>query len=301
MPQIRQHDRYFSDGHHNHPLHRLAREPVVALHEAVPPSELGLAEYQFAQVPVRTSTFSALRRAERVHREVRCLLPYGAGNRLADVEYTEGESWARNLVGMTSSRRQYQHPIQDAQACVPFQAGVCHEHAVVAYARLASETINAPVRFQSDAQSDHGFVLIGDHRDPQWGERDSVIVDAYVAYPSACTLAQANQLYQPGMSLVERGPQQAPDPDASFLRVHYQGTDTINRQLSRSHYPPIGQRLLTQVRAHVAQHNPYSGLRTAARDPSTGYRSEDVVTSETTDRLTRSAVRRQQVAYQISD
>ncbi|PPZ37261.1 type III effector, partial [Escherichia coli] len=81
--------------------------------------------------------------------------------------------------------------IPNALMAARYQAGNCNEMADVSYTLLAQKRINAPVLLLDDNDWDHKYVLIGDPRDQIWGEKNTVVVDPWVRYPSATTLDQS--------------------------------------------------------------------------------------------------------------
>ena len=296
MPRIRQYDRYFSEGLTASPLERLDHETIVTIHAAVTPQNIDLPAYRSKKVEVDSTTLTALRIADRTHQEVKCLLPYGSGNRKAEVIYTEGESWAREEIqhALAMEHANDSH-FKMNKHVLAFQAGNCGEHAAIAYALLARHTIAAPVRFVADLHKDHGYVTIGDCRDRRWGEKNTVVVDAWVSHPSACTLAHS-KYDGAGMTAFERSVNAPPDPDAEIADVDHIGSDTVNSLLSASGLPPIGEQLLHHVYA-LKRHTPLmKPTKSVAKDPSTRYTDNRVTSGETMDHIALSTVQRQRAA-----
>jgi len=102
--------------------------------------------------------------------------------------------------------------LEYARAGAEAQGGACVEHASLAYAALATRKIDAPVMRVSDRNVDHAYVVIGDPRDPRWGEKNTVVVDPWVRYPTSFTLSESGSLnHTPFMpAVVEREPGSAP-------------------------------------------------------------------------------------------
>ncbi|MHA6911251.1 type III effector [Ralstonia pseudosolanacearum] len=232
-----------------------------------------------------------LKIAETTVRQVKRMLPYGGGNQKPDVTYTEGESWARR--SMLRDETYCQDPIQHAKEVVRYQAGNCAEHANVSYALLAGRQLNAPLLRASDGNDDHAYVLIGDPRDPYWGERDTVVVDAWVTHPSAFTLAEADDLH-PNMTPFQRSRYSAPDPDANLRNVRHVTTEEVNQYLSEYSRPDVGPALLDYIDQYVDT-NKFFNTKTSADDPSTRY-GDSSFTSKSMDRIAESTVDRQREA-----
>ncbi|OSN11422.1 hypothetical protein AU512_02830 [Lonsdalea iberica] len=162
------------------------------VHDTRSTSQLGLSGYQYKNVVVKSGTLSALADACWANRVVKKMLPHGAGNQRQDVRASSGESWAR----MHLAYQKYPHggienQIKRAQK---FQGGNCAVHAAVAVAALKERNVSQPicrVRLQLPENNSHEFVMLGDPRDPTWGERNTVVVDAWPTHPSACTLDQS--------------------------------------------------------------------------------------------------------------
>ena len=303
MPRIRQYDRYFSEGLTANPLERLAHETTVTIHAAVTPQNIDLRAYRSKKAEVESTTLTALRIADRTHQEVKCLLPYGSGNRNAEVIYTEGESWAREEIQHALAMENANKSLFSKNKHVlAFQAGNCGEHAALAYALLARQTIAAPVRFVADLHKDHGYVMIGDCRDRRWGKKNTVVVDAWVSHPSACTLAHS-RYDGTGMTAFERSVNAPPHPDAKIDAVDHIGSDTVSALLSASGLPPIGEQLLNHL-FESKRHTPVMDpTKTVAKDPSTRYTDNRVTNGETMDHIALSTVQRQRAAedhYQTS-
>ncbi len=291
MPRIRSHDRYFTSRGPTDPLDDFHRESVVKLHKSVDPSLFGLSSFRSRKVRVDSDTMDNLKIAETTIRQVKRMLPYGGGNQKPDVTYTEGESWARR--SMLRDETYCQNPIQHAKEVVRYQAGNCAEHANVSYALLAGRQLNAPLLRASDGGDDHAYVLIGDPRDPYWGERDTVVVDAWVTHPSAFTLAEADDLH-PNMTPFQRSRHSPPDPDANLSNVRHVMTEEVNQYLSEYSRPDVGPALLDYIDQYVDT-NKFFNTKTSADDPSTRY-GDSSFTSKAMDRIAESTVDRQRDA-----
>ncbi len=292
MPRIRSHDRYFTSRGPTDPLEDFHREPVVKLHKSVDPSLFGLSSFRSRKVRVDSETMDNLKIAERTVQQVKLMLPYGGGNQKPDVTYTEGESWARR--SMLRDETYCQNPIQHAKEAVRYQAGNCAEHANVSYTLLAGQQLNAPLLRVSDADDDHAYVLIGDPRDPEWGERDTVVVDAWATHPSAFTLAEADDMRPTMPPSFQRSRYSPPDPDANLRNVQHVTTEDVNQYLAEYSRPHVGPELLDHIDEYVDT-NRFFNAKTYAKDPSTRY-GDSSFTSKSMDRIAESTVDRQREA-----
>jgi len=170
------------------------------------------------------------------------------------------------------------------------------EHASLAYAALATRKIDAPVMRVSDRNVDHAYVVIGDPRDPRWGEKNTVVVDPWVRYPTSFTLSESGSLnHTPFMpAVVEREPGSAPDPDAvDLLRsVRPVSTAEVEQMLAENDLPPIGDALVEHINENVGRRLHLYDVRTGASDPSVKYSDSRLSRGKTMDKITRSVVAR---------
>ncbi|ATZ11985.1 hypothetical protein KQH34_16235 [Erwinia amylovora] len=161
------------------------------VHETHSASSLGLSGYQHREVVVSSGTMSALADASWANRVVKNVLPHGAGNQQHSIHATSGESWARMHLGYEKySGGGITNHLKRAQK---FQGGNCSVHASIAAAALKSKGVDRPIcrmRIRLPEDNSHEFVMLGDHREPHFGERNTVVVDAWPAHPSASTLDQ---------------------------------------------------------------------------------------------------------------
>lgn len=162
------------------------------VHDTRSASQLGLSGYQHKNVVVKPGTLSALADACWANRVVKNMLPHGAGNQRQDVRASSGESWAR--MHLASEKFPHGGFVNQMKRAQKFQGGNCAVHAAIAVAALKERNVSQPicrVRLRLPEDTSHEFVLLGDPRDRQWGERNTVVVDAWPTHPSACTLKQA--------------------------------------------------------------------------------------------------------------
>ncbi|RLM27742.1 hypothetical protein BIY29_01265 [Brenneria alni] len=292
------HDRYFPGGRVVNPLANLAQEPVVKLHEAVSARTLGIGNYEGRHISVNSSTMAHLGLAQETLRKVKMMLPYGAGNQTAEVVYTGGESWARTKMARNVPLNNL---ISDALHFARCQAGNCSEMADLTYALLAQTRINAPVMRVNDTHWDHAYVLIGDPRDQSWGESNTVVVDPWVRYPSASTLAQAVNRTPKFSSYLSRSCNEAPVPEAQALNnIRHITTDEVERYLPSINSPAIGDELLEDLYIFRALDN-MRDEKIVARDPSTLYSSPDHPASAMDDIAQATVDRQRAVQWAWSD
>ncbi|ARF52720.1 hypothetical protein [Pantoea stewartii] len=162
------------------------------VHQTYSASSLGLpGGYQHREVVVSSGTMSALADASWANRVVKNVIPHGAGNQRHSILATSGESWARMHLGYEKySGVGITNQLKRAQK---FQGGNCSVHAAVASAALKSKGVDRPIsrmRIRLPGDNSHELVMLGDHRAPHYGERNTVVVDAWPAHPSASTLDQ---------------------------------------------------------------------------------------------------------------
>ncbi|QTF09515.1 type III effector [Brenneria izadpanahii] len=291
------HNRYFPGRVTVNPLENFSSERTVKLHDAASAQELGIGAYEGKRVSVSASTMEHLQLAQEALRKVKMLLPYGAGNQTAEVLYTGGESMARTYM---VRRTPFSSPIQAAWDAARHQSGNCQEFASVSYTLLAQQSINAPVSFVKDQNWCHAYVLIGDPRDQTWGEKNTVVVDPWVRYPSAVTLQESKNRTPALPALYQRPPNAAPLPAALTLNhIKHVTSGEVANYLRQNQYPPIG-------RSYI-QLNDYYGVlsslldeRLVAKDPSTRY-SSDALSARSMDDIAQATVSRQRAAQQAWD
>lgn len=164
---------------------------TVRAHRHFSPRDLGMGGLSNApkRVAVSSETFRHLEVAEVVNQVVKDAIVAGAGNQKLDILATGGESWARRELGNKKFERG--HTQSQLQRVQYSQGGHCSTHAAMSAAVLAQHELNAPIVQIWEHQQDHVYALIGDPRDRVYGEHNTVVVDAWVGAPSACTLAEA--------------------------------------------------------------------------------------------------------------
>nr|WP_113864794.1 type III effector [Brenneria salicis]NMN92377.1 hypothetical protein [Brenneria salicis ATCC 15712 = DSM 30166]RBP67717.1 hypothetical protein DES54_101239 [Brenneria salicis ATCC 15712 = DSM 30166]RLM32313.1 hypothetical protein BHG07_00325 [Brenneria salicis ATCC 15712 = DSM 30166] len=291
------HNRYFPGGVTVNPLELFNQEPVVKLHEAVSAQELGIGVYEGKHIRVNSSTTEHLQLAQETLRKTKMMMPYGAGNQKVEMVYTRGESSARVIMHRATTKKSAAIP--NALMAARYQAGNCNEMADVSYTLLAQKRINAPVLLLDDNDWDHKYVLIGDPRDQIWGEKNTVVVDPWVRYPSATTLDQSIKRNPSSNVQYQRAPNAAPLPSAQELNsINHITTAEINQFLVAEKLPPIGVNLLRHFYQTVLQN--MSDEKIVAQDPSTRY-SSDNVNARTMDDIAQATVSRQRAAQQVWD
>lgn len=274
------------------PLSGLGAQSVVKIHKECEPEELGVSSFSCRKVTVRSTTLKNLKIASEVLREVRHMLPHGPGNQEANVVLSKGESWARASVARTRVNRS-STVLEYARAAAEAQGGSCKEHASLAYAALSTRTINAPVMRVNDRNVDHSYVVIGDPRDPQWGERNTVVVDPWVRLPTAVTLAEGGPLgYTLGPGGDLRSVNAPPDPDATDLLSSIQPVSRaeVEQMLAENDMPAIGDALVDYIDENVKPQVHFYDIRPSARDPSVKYSDSRLSGGKTMDQMTSAAL-----------
>ncbi|MFC3394771.1 type III effector [Brenneria rubrifaciens] len=292
------HDRYFPGGATVNPLENFSQEHVVKLHDAVDAQELGIGVFKGQHVIVNSSTMEHLNLAQETLRKAKMLMPYGAGNQKVDMFYTGGESFMR--LHMQRHRSLHPAPIPNAQQVARYQAGNCGETSDISYTLLAQQRINAPVLLVRDNDWDHRYVLIGDPRDQTWGERNTVVVDPWVSYPSAVTLAQAIRRNPRPQPDYQRACNAAPLPAAQALdSISHVSTAEIMQYMVEIDFPPIGNDFLEWLSESKNESN-LLDEKIVAEDPSTRY-STNMLDARSTDDIAQATVSRQRAAQQAWD
>jgi hypothetical protein len=284
---------------------RVARErgdPTVKAHELLAPEELGLTRYANPPgeaprhvVRVRPETLKHLKAAQLAHQVVQSTFVAGAGNQVLDVLASGGESWARRKIGTAAAP---ESSLQDHLTRVQVaQGGHCTEQAAMTLATLAQMDITAPiVRIYEDSpRVDHAYTIIGDPRDPRWGEQ-TVVVDPWVCVPSASTLAQTAPVDARTGLTWSLHPLTSTGFPVDVIRP--MDTDEVNRRLPGTPAmrgvgaAPVGEALVSHIGTlHKMR---LFDVRTGT-DPSTLYTdgtetvSMDDVPQETVDRLRQGA------------
>lgn len=162
----------------------------ATVHNTVDASQLGLPAYHGYGVTVSSGTLEMLADATWANRVVKSAIPLGAGNQKADIVNSGGESWAR--LHLADAKYPGGGSTGQLKRAQKFQGGTCAVHASVAAAALQSRGVRYPVNRVRTGLPDgntHEFLLLGDRR--QSGDRNTVVVDSWATYPSACTLDQA--------------------------------------------------------------------------------------------------------------
>ncbi|MDX5628069.1 MULTISPECIES: hypothetical protein [unclassified Brenneria] len=283
------HNRYFSGESTVDPLADIRQESVVKLHDVVSADYLGITRFTGKNIRVDASTMENLKLAQETLRKVKRMLPYGAGNQKADVIYTKGESAMRLL--MLRERAASPFPVVNAKEVARHQAGNCGEQAELSYTLLAGQRVNAPVQYVSDKNWDHEYVLIGDPRDQFWGDQHTVVVDPWVRFPTAVTLAQAHNRNPdfPALYQIARNADPLPGSQALHHIKHVTSAE-VSQFMQEEGIPPIGVELLDWINDSGETQHMFDE-KNVAKDPSTRYSSNffnavsmDEIASATVDR-----------------
>jgi hypothetical protein len=267
--------------------------PIVKLHQSVSPDSLGLGSFTHARVEVSDSTLNHLRNASDVLLKTKRLLPFGAGNQKADIIHSQGESAARTVM-LIDHHPRFAAPLVAGRQAAQYQGGKCRQHSNVAYTLLAGQKIDAPVMMVNDQHQDHGYCLIGDPRDPRWGERSTVVVDAWPGYPVAGTLAQSTNRHPAFPAHYQRPPGAAPSQAAASALQDVPTVDreAVNAFLQSKELPVVGHGLLKYLSENRVSFN-LRDEKLAVRDPSVAYHSPSEPEGETMDDIDVETVEKQ--------
>ena len=295
----------------------LRRRPTALVHEEVPACRLAIPAYRHEVATVAPSTLTHLEHASQTVRLVRATLA-AASNQKPEIVLTQGESWARQRYARSQAwsrlkRRDeeglprpkgldafYARYEMDADLATQYRVGNCGQFASLSWRALAAQTINAPVQRTHDAVEDHNYLLIGDPRDPRYGETDTVVVDAWPRYPVACTLAHAKNL-NPAPTALVRSVNQAPTPEeiAAFNKVlPVVSSWEINQSLAEEGRPLVGDALLKSI--YEEKEEPFFDNRAEAKDPSTRY-TDGSGSSKTFDQIDPALIKQQDRATRVFD
>ncbi|WP_190275180.1 hypothetical protein [Collimonas fungivorans] len=283
-----------------------AEQDIVKVHENVNARALGLNSYANRTVRVSSPALEHLKAASWANRVSKQILNSGAGNQETDIHATSGESWAREILGQDAKLPQ----LQRAQVT---QGGNCPVHAAVAVAVLEKSALTAPLQRRRQTLpngNSHEFLLIGDPRVSQWGDRNTVVVDPWPGHPSACTLDQA-VLYDAktgnALPLVrlsgelreETWTERALDKKDARRMENIQPMDTekVNKKLMKKNLPAIGEQLVAHIhqeeQGNVRRGRPQLFDVRVATDPSTRYTDDHTHSGNTFDDISLRVINRQ--------
>jgi hypothetical protein len=270
-----------------------APPPTVKLHQAVSPGSLGLESFAHPRVEVSDSTLNHLRNASDVLLKTKRLFPFGAGNQKADIIHSQGESAARTAM-LIDHHPRFAAPLVAGRQAAQYQGGKCRQHSNVAYTILSGQRIDAPVMMVNDQHQDHGYCLIGDPRDPRWGETSTVVVDAWPGYPVTGTLSQSINRHPAFPAHYQRPPGAAPsDAAASALEdAPTVDREAVNAFMQSKGWPVVGHGLLKYLSENRASLN-LRDEKLAVRDPSVVYYSRSEPEGETMDDIDVETVEKQ--------
>ncbi|MFC3396161.1 hypothetical protein [Brenneria rubrifaciens] len=251
------------------------------IHQSYSAQSLGLSQYQYRTVQVKSSTMDALADAAWANKVVKNVLHAGAGNQIQDISESYGESWARNH--LASDAYSGGATINQLKRAQKFQGGNCPVSASVAAVALQGRT-DAPIyrlRTSLPQGGNHEFILLGDRRSSQWGDSNTVVVDPWPHKPSASTFDQAflqdarTGQQTPLQDVVahyrseEYKAREVSSSDRNRLsKIKPMDTDTINHKLAKQHLPTIGNDLVSHI--YATQSHKLFDARVST-DPSTHY------------------------------
>nr|WP_154324533.1 hypothetical protein [Pantoea sp. 201603H] len=184
-------------------------------------------EYQNSVMYVTPKTMDKAQLAARVMETIQsAYLPHGAGNQLASVVGSKGESFA-NTVVMRDEARQLRGRLTgfgskpqyvNAHIAATYKGGQCEEIARLVYAELAKRGSKFPVSIATfnptgKSEDKHIVALLGD---PLGREKDStVVVDAWQHFPVVTLLDKTRFPVTPDPDMDSVHFQVAPGPDAA--------------------------------------------------------------------------------------
>nr|WP_113865126.1 hypothetical protein [Brenneria salicis]NMN91100.1 hypothetical protein [Brenneria salicis ATCC 15712 = DSM 30166]RBP66598.1 hypothetical protein DES54_103128 [Brenneria salicis ATCC 15712 = DSM 30166]RLM31961.1 hypothetical protein BHG07_02375 [Brenneria salicis ATCC 15712 = DSM 30166] len=258
---------------------------IVKTHEQFSAQSLGLSSYQYRTVQVKSSTMENLAQAAWANQVVKNILHAGAGNQIKDISSSSGESWAR--AKLADDAYSGGNSLAQLKRAQKMQGGNCPVFASTASAVLQGKT-DAPmmrVRTRLPEGNSHEFLLLGDRRASRWGDRNTVVVDAWPVKPSASTFDQTFiQDARSGEKLSLR------DVLSEYCNEEYSAytfsnkdrdrltsikpldTDAIDRKLHKQHLPSIGDELVEHIFATESDNLFDARVST---DPSTYYTDGD--------------------------
>ncbi|MBX8493756.1 hypothetical protein [Pseudomonas cichorii] len=273
-------------------------ESGKTVHDTVRPDKLGLHNYQGKTVTVSSGTLNALADATWANRVAKSVIASGSGNQRTDIIESGGESWAR--LHLANQKYPAGGSAAQLKRAQKFQGGNCSIHASIAIAALQSRGVDAPinrVRMKLPDGNSHEFVLLGDPRVPKYGEKNTVVVDPWPSYPSACTLDQAilhdatRNTHAPITQLMNDYRHEiyhasvSPQDAQRLTKIEVLGTAALEKKLEKMKLPPLGSQELIN---HALADNRYGQFDVrVATDPSTGYRDESGAIVRTFDPLLR--------------
>ncbi|MCH5555685.1 hypothetical protein [Pseudomonas syringae] len=258
-------------------------QSTATVHNTYDSSHLGLPAYNGYGVTVSSGTLAMLADATWANRVVKSVIPSGAGNQKTDIINSSGESWAR--LHLANAKYKHGGSTNHLKRAQEFQGGNCAVHASVAAAALQSRGVRYPVsrvRASLPDGNSHEFLLLGDRR--QSGDRNTVVVDSWPTYPSACTLDQAilhdasSGTHHPVTHLLESYRNEiweSPVDSADVRRltkIKVLGTDDLNEMLRKAKLPKLDSEQLVN-RALSDDRFGQFDVRVAT-DPSTLYKAD---------------------------
>lgn len=257
------------------------------LHETFKPSYLGIDEYQHQTEYVNTDTIRHLDVASKTIHEIDEIMPYGAGNQWLNIIATQGESEIRcDMLRAKFDEVMWKLPEQEESVksmtmaglnlhlSRQYQAGNCYEMSIMAHHKLITQGLNAPLLTFTDDKRDHVYTLIGDPRDRKWGEKNTVVVDAWPIYKTTYTLKHALYNLESRPRIILEYPASTPSPDSinAFFHEKYPilNTTDVDQHLARNNLPPVGNEYLKYCHKNCIPGYPRDE-RVGTRDPSIRY------------------------------
>ncbi|BBO59935.1 hypothetical protein [Mycoavidus sp. B2-EB] len=290
-------------------LTRLNHQPKkFKLHQEFTHSDLKVNEYQHKTESVKNQTLRHLNIASEVVTKTKRLMPYGAGNQLFNIVSTKGESAIRSYISsyLFEQNPKPEEPIQQikqiAERAIRFKAGNCDAMEAITFSLLTTQNLSAPILSAFDHDRDHFYTLIGDPKDPTWGTKNTVVVDAWHPFGTVYTLRQASIL-NPEPDIFFQHPPSTPAPNSIATlfgerprTVHIAEIDLF---AEKQGYPNVGDDLLEYF-YETSPPELCRDERVGTKDPSTIYKDNNGV-SQTFDEIPIEFLQEQKSTLKTAD
>ncbi|MCR4468304.1 hypothetical protein [Burkholderia sp. SCN-KJ] len=237
-----------------------------------------------------------MKRLESIQHRVSELVPYRPNN-VPSIVASDGEAFHRHEMRLTSGNRPAQYSAESARETVRWGTGVCTDVNNALFRVLAADNTSQaraamreraagrstrwmeryPVIFATN-DDPHGFVLVGDPRDPRQAS-DVLVGDIWEALPIVKSWANTEyrtRPYQVKMQAVAGASafQDLPLEALSDLARQRVASDEVDAHLRGQNRPIVGPALLRNVYDICRQHGiSLFDCVTTAEKPSTHYQS----------------------------
>jgi hypothetical protein len=226
------------------------------------------------KVTVTASTFDALKETNEVILKIlgtHCA-PDGIGNNIVALYGSGGRSFYRRKMALANYDKDASVQVK-ARRWIQFGGMNCGDINAIAFAEMQAEKHSRPLLLVKDNECDHGYVLSGDPRDPKWGERNTVVVDAYPAAPCAHTLDEAIEAKPASERPVEQYSPGAPIFEFSIeeeVKKNRVSTEEVDEFAKGRGYPEVGRKALAWI-ANGGTGVDLWDMKKSAKDVSTIY------------------------------